>query len=139
MADRRYAHFMIIGLRQPGDGDGANHAGAFEQDQETAAVRGKFAFGQQESLFDALTLALQNLAQVKRTVPAAVDQPDLVLDSFIVVVTGTWAAGMEKLLFAAADIDGDGQFILDGLFHQPTADLRGGLFVEGAESQLLFF
>jgi len=108
MADRRYHHFMVICLRQPGDSEGAKHAGALEQDRETAAVRGKFALGQQESLFDALALALQNLAQVERAVPQAVNQPDLALTPFIVVSAGARPAGVEKLLFAAADVDDDG-------------------------------
>ena len=61
------------------------------------------------------------------------------LDPFIVIGAGARPAGAEKLRLAAPDVDGDGQFILDGIFHQPTADLPGGVFVEGAELELLFF
>ena len=69
----------------------------------------------------------------------AVDQSHLAIDPFIVVRAGARSAGMEKLLFAAPDVDGDGEFVLDGIFHQPVADLPGGLFVEEAELQLLLF
>src|ERR1700690_228113 len=92
-----------------------------------------------ELLLDALALALQQLAHIKRTMSKAVDQSHFAFDPFIVVRAGARPAGMEKLLFAAPDIDGDGEFILDGMFHQPAADLPGGLFVEGAELQLLLF
>jgi hypothetical protein len=34
---------------------------------------------------------------------------------------------MEKLAVAAPDVDGDGEFIFDGMFDQPAANLPGGV------------
>ena len=139
MADGLYDQFMVIGLRQPGHADRANHPGTLENVRETAAVRSIFTLGQQELLFDAFALALQQLAQVERAVSKAIDQPDLALDPFVIVCTGARPAGVEKLLFAAPDIDGDGEFVLNGILHQPAADLPGGILIKSGKLQLLLF
>jgi hypothetical protein len=45
---------------------------------------------------------------------------------------------VKELMFAKPDVNRDGEFILDGVFNQPTTDCPGGLFVEGSELKLLF-
>ena len=130
---------MVVSLRQPGHADCANHPGALEHDRETAAVWGVFAFGQQELLLDGFALGLQQPAQVKRAMSHAIDQPDLAFDPFIVVSAGTRTAGVEKLLFAALNVDCDGEFILDGILYQPATDLPGGILIKSGKLQLLLF
>ena len=73
------------------------------------------------------------------TVPKAVHKPDFAFDPFVIISARPRPAGVEKLVFAAPDVDGDREFVFCGVFYQPTTDLPGSILVEADKLKLLFF
>lgn len=67
------------------------------------------------------------------------DEAYFAFDPFVVVRAGARPTGVEELMVAALNIDGDGELVVDGVFNKPGPDLPSGVFVKVGKLELLFF
>jgi len=73
------------------------------------------------------------------TVPKAVHKPDFAFDPFVIISACPRSAGVEKLVFAAPDVNGDREFVFCRVFYQPATDLPGSVLAKAGKLKLLLF
>ena len=130
---------MVFFLRESRDGDRPNHACAFYNNREAAAMRGELAFRDAIGLFDGFAFVFKQLPHVERAVTESIHQSYLALDPLVVVRSGAGHAVMEELLLSTGDVDGDGEIFAHGSFHHLSSDLPGGRLIKAGELKFLFF
>src|SRR6201996_8249874 len=135
---------MIVALREAGDGNRSDNAGAGERDGECAAVACVVGCGQ------GVLLLQRDVARLEREangIAAAIEtgyhvgfptRPlGVVRRRAVQSDVEEWRAGLvAELRGEATDVDNDAELALDGQLTQRGAELPGIVFVEGGPLQL---
>ncbi|MCY1295664.1 hypothetical protein D9M70_450150 [compost metagenome] len=131
-------HVVVLALRQAGNRDRTDAAGAFDDDREAAAMRGVISIGKPELCLQ-IRLCLGELAAGGI---AALEQPKdgVAFAAHPVRIVGrrSFERGVEHLHRKQRDIDDDPELALDRHLAQQRAELPGRFEIEALELQFLF-
>jgi hypothetical protein len=128
---------VVVGLGEPGDGDDADDPDVGDPDGERPAVRGVVGGVDAECGAEDLALGGEAPSDEVGRGPEAFDDADLAGDPGVVVGGAAGQGGVEELLAAAADVDGDGQVAAGGEVDEQAAEVPGVGVVEAGEDEAL--